>query len=281
MKNYILLQKVTIAFTLLILATYSSCKKDDTVPSTTSENFSNVEDFEQSEQIASDADNMADMAYTTGDVNLRMALPDLSNTILSCASVVKDTVAKIITIDFGSGCMGNDGRFRSGQIIIHYNGHYFDPGFSRSVTFSNFYVDSNHVEGTRSITNNGLNTNGNLNWTIVADSMRVTKPNGYYHEWNSTRNREMINGSTTPSIVLDDIYLITGTATGSNSNGHSVMITITSALRKEMSCHWIVNGSVNITPSNKPTRTLDYGSGNCDRFATVTINGVIKNIILH
>jgi hypothetical protein len=283
------MKKVFLSLTLLkiiiaaIVISATSCKKDESpYPSQSGESSINdAQDFEQGEQISSDLDNMSDMAYVTNDVNLRNGFPDYSYSILSCATVTKDTVNKIITIDFGTGCIGSDGRLRSGQVIIHYNGHYFDPGFTRIISFNNYYVDSCHIEGSRSITNNGLNVNGNLNWTIIADSIKITKPNGYYHIWNSSRNREMIAGSSTPHLVSDDVYLITGSGTGSNSNGQSVTIAITTALRMELSCRWIVSGTVNTTPSGKPTRTLDYGTGTCDRFATVTVNGIVKNIILH
>lgn len=33
-----------------------------------------------------------------------------------------------------------------------------------------------------------------------------------------------------------------------------------------------VQGTFDLTPSNKPTRHIDFGSGTCDDIATVTIN---------
>ncbi len=40
-----------------------------------------------------------------------------------------------------------------------------------------------------------------------------------------------------------------------------------------------VSGIVNIEKINA-TATLDYGNGDCDKLATITINGVSKEIIL-
>ena len=209
----------------------SGCRKDDASGSL-SDITSQAVDFEQGEQIGNDVDNMADEAYVNGDVSARLSAPGSGNSILSCATVTNDTINHILTIDFGSGCVGNDGRTRSGQVIVTYNGHYFDPGFSRNVSFNNYFVDSNQVSGTRSITNNGLNTNGNLTWTIVAQNMRITRPNGYYHQWNSTRTRELIEGfDPINNIIADDVYLITGSGTCSTSNGKSVTITIINPLR--------------------------------------------------
>ena len=55
---------------------------------------------------------------------------------------------------------------------------------------------------------------------------------------------------------------------------------ITSALRKEIGCRHIVSGSLALTPSGKPTRYVDFGTGACDDQATVTINGNVYNITL-
>jgi hypothetical protein len=56
----------------------------------------------------------------------------------------------------------------------------------------------------------------------------------------------------TPGNPSDDSYLVTGSGTALNSNGKSATMNITNPLRKELSCHWIVSGTVEITPQNRP-----------------------------
>jgi len=281
MKTKKVIQKLTYACACVVFILFSGCKKDAVDQVTPEDMDFQAEDFELEEQIGNDADKMADEAYTNGNSSSRLSPSSPVNSVLSCAVVTNDTVSHLLTIDFGSGCTGPDGRTRRGQILIQYNGHYFDPGFSRTGSFNNYFVDSNAVSGTRSITNNGFNGNGNLNWTIQAQNMRVTRPNGYYNQRNSTRNREMIAGLATTGDPTDDIYLITGSGTCINSNGKSATLTITNPLRKELSCRWIVSGTVVITPLNHAARTLDYGQGSCDHFATVTRNGTSRVIVLH
>jgi len=48
-----------------------------------------------------------------------------------------------------------------------------------------------------------------------------------------------------------------------------------------MSCKmpFPVSGIVEIV-KNDATATLDYGNGECDKLATITINGVTKEIVL-
>ncbi len=281
MKTRNLIPTLMIAAALTSLTFMTSCKKDESSQAKSDDVTENADQFQESEGVTSDVDNIADIAVETNSLNYRVA-PGSNQTLLSCATVTNDVVNQVVTVDFGTGCTGHDGRVRSGQIIIHYSGStYFTQGFQRIVTFSNFYVNARHIEGTRTITNNGTNANGHLNWSVSAQNMRVTRPNGSYHEWNSQRIREMIAGDTLLTHPADDVYSITGSSSGTNSNGNSCSATITNALIKRGDCFWIVSGTVEITPSSRPARTLDFGTGNCDDLATVTKNGVSHTIHLH
>ena len=97
--------------------------------------------------------------------------------------------------------------------------------------------------------------------------------------WTSARTREFIAGASTPTWT-DDIYLITGTASGTSSKGNSFTAQTIDPIRKEMACYFIVSGSIEFIPSGKAVRVIDFGNGNCDNQATVTINGTVYNITL-
>jgi len=45
------------------------------------------------------------------------------------------------------------------------------------------------------------------------------------------------------------------------------------------SCRWIVEGTIEMV-SNSKTTVLDYGMGECDNQATITVNGNINDITL-
>jgi hypothetical protein len=283
-KNLISMMMLTAA--TISLSFMASCRKDDStkITSDTDDEATTYADrFQEAEGVSSDVDVMSDEAIETGSVSFRNGSASQNNYLLSCATITNDSATQTTTIDFGTGCTGPHGHTRSGQIIIHHNGlNYFDVGYQRIVTFNNYYIDSKHVEGTRTITNIGLNPAGHYNWTIVADSMRITKPNGNYHQWNSARNREMIAGDTVLFDPAGIVYSITGSLSGVNSNGVTCTASITSALIKPGSCFFrIVSGIIVITPSNRPQLTIDYGNGNCDDIATVTRNGVSHIIHIH
>lgn len=277
----LIVSSVLINIVLILFSLNTGCKKEN---ETGDDNFqTTAEDIGQAESVSSDIDNMTSEVARIGT----FSHDDAENTSAdqfnfhdhSCAVVTNDSINHILTFDFGTGCTGHDGKTRAGRVIVTYNGTgYFDAGSSWVVTFDSFYVNSRHVEGNRSVINNGLNSSGNMTWSIDAQNMRITRPDGSWRSWNSHRTREMIAGYGDHTWG-NDVYIINGTATGSNSQGESVTCTL-SNIRRDHSCHYITQGTLEITPSGKPSRTLDFGDGSCDDLATVTKNGMTRTIHL-
>jgi hypothetical protein len=261
----------------------SSCKKESSNPVSTEEDFSvSAQRVGDDESTSNDIDNMTAQVARHGTFSPGTCpTPDMDMFSLhSCAVVTNDSVNHVLTFDFGTGCTGRDGRVRSGRVIVNYSGTgYFDAGSSWVVTFDNFFVDGRHVEGSRSVTNNGINAAGNMNWTISATNMRITRPDGTYRTWNSQRTRELISGYG-DSLWVNDIYRINGTSSGTNSNGESFSCSMTDLIR-DHSCRWITGGVMVHSPANRPAVTIDFGNGTCDDLATVTRNGNSRTIHLH
>ncbi len=264
---------------VFLLSLSTGCKKDKVAAE---DDFqTTAADIGQAESIATDIDNMTGQVARTGTFD-HQNCPNPANDQFhfnGCATVTNDSINHVLTFDFHHGCLGADGNLRAGKVIVNYSGNgYFDPGANWVVTFDSFYVNHRHVEGTRAVINNGFNTAGNMTWSINATNMRITRPDGSWRTWDSQRTREMTSGFG-DSTWVNDVYVINGTATGSNSNGHAVNCVLTN-LQHENSCHWITAGTLEITPANGLIRTIDFGSGNCDNLATVTQNGITHTITL-
>ena len=265
------------------------CNKKDTSPATTtdsdtttaSDNSSADAAFNDVQNISDQAANGALVFYSptyNGDSHL-----DASTEKTSCATITHDTISvpHILTIDFGTtNCLCNDGKNRRGQINVSYTGRYRDIGSVHTITFTNYFIEDNQLLGTKTVTNNGLNANSHLTFTIVVDGQMIKANNGGTHTWHSDRVREWLEGESTPE-WLDDVYSITVNTSGTSSNGNSYTSVITTALHRALNCHWFDSGVVEVTPSNKPVRTINYGSGTCDSDATATINGTSYPITLH
>jgi hypothetical protein len=185
---------------------------------------------------------------------------------------------KTVTIDFGSGCLGRDGKYRKGKIVSIYTAPMPVPGSKVSTTFIGYSVDSFKVEGTH-ITEN-TSTSNMQGWKNTVLNGKITNTNtNRWRQWNSLKQVTQVEGNGTPGFPLDDVYRITGGARGSNSAGHTWASTILDPLIKKFTCRWIVKGTVKIIRDGREA-LLDYGNGTCDNDAVIYINGVGHHITL-
>ena len=187
-----------------------------------------------------------------------------------------------VTLDFGAGCLGRDGRTRKGKIIINYTGRLLVPGNSASVSFDGYSVNDIQVSGSYKITNTG--TTGVRSFTIAVSKAKLTKPNGNYTEWNCTRTVTQVAGELTPLIALDDVFSVSGEANGTVKRGDKLYqwsTRITESLVKRFNCPRIVRGTIELRKGNTTNVVLDYGTGVCDNKATFTVNGTVYEITLH
>jgi hypothetical protein len=183
-----------------------------------------------------------------------------------------------ITLDFGNGCTGNDGHRRYGKIITEYTGRLTVPGKSATTRFDGFRIDDISVQGTHKITN--TTSSNQAQYTVDITDAKLSKPDGSYAEWTAHRVITQQEGNATPS-PTDDIFKIEGSAHGRVQHNNSLYAwqsEITEPLRKKFTCHWISKGILRVKRETLPDNsqwvaTLDYGNGDCDYFATLTING--------
>jgi hypothetical protein len=258
----------------------TSCKKNNDIQL---EDKVLTQDDAYAESTFENVSDMADEAYdiSMGD-NLKST--EGNRMFLSeCATVTIDTnvFPRTMTINFGDvNCLCHDGKYRRGKIIITFTGRYRQPGTVITHGFENYFVNDRSVDGTKVVTNMGENENGNLYFTIEVVGVIQKPDGGGTFSWNSSRVREWIQGSDTPN-RWDDIYLITGTAQGIRPSGLTWEREIMTPLRVELACRFIVSGTIEMRPQDRPVRLLDYGNGDCDNEATVTINGETYTIHLH
>lgn len=173
----------------------------------------------------------------------------------------------IITIDYGEGC--SSWMFdvvKSGKIIITITGWLHEEGSQRIVTFEDFYVNDNLIEGVFTFTNLG---NASYSCTLVGG--KITTPEGVITR-DSERIRTRIRGGETDD-RSDDVYEITGNASGKTINDVYYTKLITKPLIREWDCFWITSGTIETTLNEETVVVIDFGDGECDNIATKSING--------
>jgi hypothetical protein len=308
--KFSLTQLITIVlfFSLLMVV---SCQKENSQGGTASDQE------EQASMVSSESDGEAEIIFNgvfddvmgvNDDVGMagtgvfgRNAVTSTSGglelqRLTSCFSVTITHPATTIfpvrvVIDFGTaGCTGPDGHVRRGKIIIEYTNRLIIPGAIATSIFDGFYVDSIKVEGTYKITNtSSLTQPVSRQFTVDVIDGRLSKVNGNYTEWNSHKVITQIEGLLTPDYPRDDIFQIEGSAHGKVKRGSLLVAwesNILDPLIKKFTCHWVVKGRIKAVRVNTSTNSswvavLDFGNGDCDPLAVITINGVAHNITLH
>lgn len=189
------------------------------------------------------------------------------------------TFPKTIVIDFGNGCVGNDGKIRSGQITIHTTGWYRQEGTVITVSTDNYKVNGVLVQGTKTITNEGRNANQNLVYSLYINGT-VTTPEGTI-SFESERQHEWIAGEPTLLNPWDDEYLITGWQKGQSTGGDQYEIIVLEPLHLKLNCPHLVAGKLKITIDGyQDDIYVDYGDGNCDNIAIITYMGQTYVIVM-
>ncbi len=269
MNRFVLLVSV-----ILVAYLFNSCEKSKQNRSTDTS-----EDYSLSQAITDDLYRVVNQA-SSEEPGVRSAglLGGCATYTLSPSSP-DTTFPKVLTVDFGTtNCTGNDGVSRRGIVRIEYTGGYRADGTTITTTTDNYYVNDYQVIVTKKVTNAGRNSSGNLHYVIEVDGKVIT-PDGEEIVWHSTRDREWISGESSTwwnsgiAGITDDIYSITGNATGTNRHGRNYSATITQALIFQIGCRWIKEGTIEVQPDDLKLRKVDFGnrSEGCNNDATVEI----------
>jgi len=276
------------------LLTISSCQKED------SQNGTVEEQEIDASKASSEADSEAEIVFN-GIFDDAMGVNDevgvggtgVFGRLNVCPVVTvtrlnpPDLFPVRILMDFGTnGCIGPDGHFRKGKVITTYTNRLMIPGAIATTIFDGFYFDSTKVEGTHKITNTSA-TNIARRFTVNVIEAKLTKPNGNFIEWNSEKVITQLEGLSTPA-PMDDIFKIEGGSRGRVKRGALLVgwqSTILEPLVKRFNCRWIVRGVIRTVRLNATTNSpwiavLNFGNGNCDNLAVITINGVSYQITL-
>ena len=255
-----------------------SCAKDNPA-----DNPISVTDVSLSGKIDNVADDVAQVAESQSNETPSIAGRNSNSTasvLSSCATVTTAQTGNTWTrtVDFGSvNCTLNNGNHVRGKIIITFTNDFTALTRTISYSFNNFYHNDRHVEGNQTVVKTILN-NGHPQATINLD-MTVTNPDGGIFKRVGTRVREFTEGYSTPLVLSDNVYSITGNWTTTLPTGNVHTATINTPVVVKLICTHIVSGTITFEKAHT-TAILDYGNGDCDANATITINGVVHNITL-
>ncbi|HEV7783146.1 MAG TPA: hypothetical protein VGO58_17845 [Chitinophagaceae bacterium] len=298
--NRIMIAAIAVLFSTFI---FTSCQKESSLNTSTEVTEAEATELaDESLQVEASFDDAEDVAMiaaeeegnaggfgiegrtaTAGRIYLPAFL-ELRARIGDCATITvtpnDSTYPKTVTIDFGNGCTGLDGKFRSGKLVLHFTAPVRRPGAVVTLTFVDYHVNRKHIEGTKIFKN--LSEPGTHKWSVEVINGKVTFPNGRGYAYDRIKTVTQIAGGLT-NIIRDDVYKITGRSKTVFNNGTIVNINTEDPLIKKMNCPWISEGTLKIKINNRVFK-LDFGfpnNGDCDNKALLTWNnGNDQRVIL-
>jgi hypothetical protein len=257
-----------------------SCQKNDHPPTASQQS--------QMQTLLMNATNDVVQAGTleSQDVN-DIVGPDSGNT---CRVITYEPSKNVYPhkkiVDFGSGCTGTEGITRKGKKIITF---YANPDsasagtmFSKT-TYSNYYEDDINVTG---IVQSYIEATADPGPKVIKNvsNKGLLASNGDSKTFTATNYWKQIEGANTAT-HQDDMFQITGSAQGNETLDGATAIQWTSkiddlnAVIKPADCFWRIKGSIDVSlhivtgGGSDFTEVLDYGNGDCDNKATLSING--------
>lgn len=132
------------------------------------------------------------------------------------------SLPKKIIVDFGAGCTSPNGVVRKGKILLSYTGsNFLFPGTSIVTTFEGYEVNGLKIQGTRTITNGGIDLlNSKVTLNVKIENGLITWPDNQTVTYSSTQVRQVSLGSSGYEVS------VTGTASGKSREGFDYTATV-------------------------------------------------------
>lgn len=268
--NYFL--KTSLMAIACIALAATSCSDDETLMDNETEEAAMAE-------LSSVGENESDDVLEVLDqVEISFGGNETGKVSEMCAVITNDTENNILTIDFGTGCVGPYGRTRSGKIIVAYSGTVNDGISNRIITFENYVVNNRAVTGSIELRDLTLNEDGTISSTKKLVGLTVTFPNGESVSFTGSRTRVWTDG-VRDGDPFNNKFRITGSVDGVWSNGRTFRHRIVEPIISDWSCaaeggFARIAGVVEIERLRgfvKRLRKIYYGDGTCDSRIVVVI----------
>jgi hypothetical protein len=281
-------KKILLFGMILSILTFTSCSKDSEPTTTEASVTSNdVAANQNMDDAIDDVSLIADDQYEVSEGSTTGRIVGTYYSILPDCATVSDagstTSIRVLTITFGNpntpACKFR-GRYLKGQIILtRTKGTTFPKVMT--VTFNNFYVNENKLEGTSTWKREMLESGGTLRpkTTFTMNGMKLTTTSGV-HTRNGELIREMTAGFSTRENKFDDVYSTYGEFTTTHPNGSlNALIAAATPLVHKTACSlqtnpapYPVSGILKLS-KNSHYATINYGAGECDHMAMLSIDG--------
>lgn len=205
---------------------------------------------------------------------------DGSDTVFGAFCTYTDTPNIQYVIDFlPYYTLCPDGKIRKGVITVNLNKDFSETGAIATLTFSDYTIDHLWLKGDNMISNTGMTMNMQPTYMHQVPSATLSlldslSSQNFY--WSSEKMFIHTEGIGTPDDFNDDVFEITGEASGTATNGAAFSATIGEALGDHFNCRWIRTGITNLNIPGLEVKTgyIDYiGEDTCTNQVIYYFNG--------
>lgn len=159
--------------------------------------------------------------------------------------------------------MCEDNKFRRGIFYAVFDGEIFAEGVKAEISTDSLFVDDLLIEAEMEIWNLGYNEENKIEYSLKVLSTNImlddtTIQQGFYLTADYIMTWE--EGSSTPSIHEDDIFLVRGKAEGRSGRNYEFSVFIEEPLVNHIECFWLTKGRsrINVPAGIVSTGEIDY-----------------------
>ncbi|WP_160114357.1 hypothetical protein [Aquimarina sp. AU119] len=264
MKSNLIRFSVIVFFSMFLV----NCDKDES-ENQTLQSF-NVEETELNAKVDNTTEVISDIFLQTYEHEESIVKSPIHPFLPECAMVTIEITgtSKEVIVDFGTeGCEVRSGYILKGKVHMSYTRNVDAMTLVINYTLEDFFVNDIQFSGSRTVTRQKANDNGNPQYIMNMDLV-VTFADGTEASRTGTKTREWIEGSFNGNWG-DNVFLITGEWSTNFKNGNMHSTTIKTPLRREAGCRFLVSGVVDMVRTNY-SGSLNYGDGLCDNLAMFT-----------
>lgn len=274
---------------ILSLLFFISCDTNETVEDTTAITNEEVIANSNFDAATDDVSLIAEDQFAVQEASTGKTAAGYKSILPSSCAVITTVLTNdsfTRTIDFGAqGCTLPNGNIVSGKIIINFSKLFSTPSRMISYQFDNFYHNGRKIEGSSTITlTKSEPTTTSPSHPVITHTIKlsITFADGKTYTRTGIRVKAMVEGFNTKDIWEDNVFTVTGEHSTTFKNEKTITSKITKPLRFVMSCKmpFAASGTIVFTKNDKQQATLDFGSGECDALATITIGDKTKEITL-
>lgn len=257
----------------LLLLVFVGCKKDPTVPAADQATIDKANEALANQKLILSSFNIAQRGAENSNGFAPGEIQERNDTCGTVTVTPPDPFVfpKVVTVDFGSGCTDEDGKFKAGRLVMDVEA-IWQQNAKITVTYDNYSEDGVQVEGQFVFTN--LSTANAAILNIDALNIKLTDANNYTFSFSGNQTYTQTAGHASWWDWHDDVYEVTGNIYSTLTNGETVNWLIQTPLEKANACYYVSKGKATLDINGLPVY-VDYGNGNCDNQGTYTINGQV------